>query len=502
MLSTESAGRASSGMLHATAFLLSGVCAVAALVWLTYPGFVGLDAATQFEQASQGRYIYWHPPLMSAVWRWLLPLAPGQMTMAVLSYTFVYAALALVLHRLLQSPAAFVLAGAILLFPPVFAPFVALSKDAFAFSSLILGLVFLAEARGKEGWAQRLAFEAAALLLLTLGAILRFELAPVAAVLIALHVVTTLLAVGRWWAPARLLGMAVVASILAVIFTVGVKALDGWISFGILDAERQYPEATLLLHNLAAISIRAGENLIPASRFMGEVDFGTIQSLFHPAAGDSIIWRPDGSKMLDINFTQPSEAAELRRAWTQAIIEYPVVFLRHRLEFGAHLLGFQPWPWSQVLDLEHLARFQRDVICDGWGFSAAMGGPDRCAPVVTPALAAVNEVSVMAERRGLLRGYVSLLVLAVCTPLLTFYHARLRKDRVAAWLVAFLGLACLGHAAMLVLVAPSVQQRYLGLLGIGMTVMLIGLLSAASQLIMASLREWRTIRAASGPRRH
>jgi hypothetical protein len=105
----------------------------------------------------------------------------------------------------------------------------------------------------------------------------------------------------------------------------------------------------------------------------------------------------------------------------------------------------------------------------------------------------------MAERRGLMRGYVSFLVLAVCTPLLTFYHARLRKDRVAAWLVVFLGLACLGHAAMLVLVAPSVQQRYLGLLGIGMTVMLIGLLSAALQLILASMRERRLIKAASRP---
>jgi hypothetical protein len=52
---------------------------------------------------------------------------------------------------------------------------------------------------------------------------------------------------------------------------------------------------------------------------------------------------------------------------------------------------------------------------------------------------------------------------------------------------------------MLVLVAPSVQQRYLGLLGIGMTVMLIGLLSAALQLILASMRERRLIKAASRP---
>ncbi len=77
----------------AVAVLLS-VLLMAATLWLFTPGLVTYDSVLQFQEAETARFNTTHPPLMAAVWRVLLTVAPGSLGMLILNLTLYWASFA------------------------------------------------------------------------------------------------------------------------------------------------------------------------------------------------------------------------------------------------------------------------------------------------------------------------------------------------------------------------------------------------------------------------
>ena len=106
------------------------VAAGAITVAYGFPGYLNFDSAVQLEQARLNKYDDWHPPVMARYWRILDELFAGPLPMLVLQVAlFLWGAYGLARRRFAPRAAALI-AGGLLLFPPVLAPMAVVWKDA------------------------------------------------------------------------------------------------------------------------------------------------------------------------------------------------------------------------------------------------------------------------------------------------------------------------------------------------------------------------------------
>lgn len=366
-----------------TAAALASVAVVACFA----PGLMSFDSFQQLEQGRTGALTDLHPPIMAWVWGAIDRLLPGPLGMLLLHALLFTGGLALLAGSALRSP--WSVAAAILgvtLLPPVFVNLGTVWKDVGMAAALVAACgVMLAARSGRRPW-----LHAVALPLLFYATAVRHNAA--AAVLpIALWLGTELGASLGWqrrW-PRIVLGVAVAASL-----TLGAAAVDAR-----LVQQRCYPVQTLLLYDLAGISVRAGADAVPP--FVPREPGFDLAARYSPKWGAHPLYRWEAAAVIRPADANPrlgliGDEADIQRlfdAWLAAVRAHPRAYLAHRWElacwqFGMHA-GPVPYPYHDgVLDntigigfepsaVTQVMRALRDPLRDtvlfrGWFFVAAL----------------------------------------------------------------------------------------------------------------------------------
>ncbi|MGE0395416.1 MAG: hypothetical protein AB7T06_01720 [Kofleriaceae bacterium] len=112
-----------------------------------FPGWMSTDSAVQLLEARSGRFSDAHPPLMSAMWRYLDMIVAGPILMLLLQLSLFLGGLYFILRRIVEArPAAWIAIG-ILLFPPVMTPMAVIWKDSQMAAFLIAGIAGVVQPR-------------------------------------------------------------------------------------------------------------------------------------------------------------------------------------------------------------------------------------------------------------------------------------------------------------------------------------------------------------------
>ena len=271
-----------------------------------YPGRLGPDATWQFQQAVTRQFSDWHPPVMVALWRLLLPLSAGPAPMflfqAGLYWLGVWAIwdgsrgekgwrgwliLAPALHPLL-----------LVLLQPVL-------KDVGLAGALIaaFGLLFRQRQLGRP---MTPGIAAAVVLLLAYGTLVR------ANGIFAIPLLLLYWARPYWLRAGRVIPATILFAAMAV-------PASQFVNHRVLGAEPSGVEGTLQLYDLAGIAhFSAGQDGVKAPL-----------GCYNPLHWDTLN-QPRCGRLFD-RLTRPG-AAPLGQAWLQAIVAHPLAYARHRLE--------------------------------------------------------------------------------------------------------------------------------------------------------------------------
>ncbi len=133
----------------------------------------------------------------------------------------------------------------------------------------------------------------------------------------------------------------------SVVISVGLVAAQTGVS-SLLKPSDSWPEAYWYLYDVAAISARTGDDLLPPSLLTGtEAD---VRAAFNPLAVEAFA----GPTQRPLRFPRSEiEMDALRNAWKTAIAEHPVAWLRARwttFTYQAALIAPATWAYHPFID--------------------------------------------------------------------------------------------------------------------------------------------------------
>ena len=299
-----------------------------------YPGVMSWDAVYVRQAAIEGRHGDWQSPLMSVVWSWIDPLAPGAASMflltaflywagfAVLAFAIVHTRpwLALVVPLLALSPPAFVIVGVIW-------------RDVL-FAALWLLAAALAFAGAERRAALRLPLQALALVLFAAGVLVRPN-ALIAAPILGVYLL---------W-PARFrLKRALIAYVPLALALYGLVQV---VYYDVIGAERQNPLHSLFVYDLAGTTHFSGVNQFPVT-WTAEQERLLTSSCYDPTLWD-VYWNRDPCRFVMDRLEKQERlfgTPALPRAWLAAITRAPLAYVAHRSSFfRAFLVGDNQVGW-------------------------------------------------------------------------------------------------------------------------------------------------------------
>jgi hypothetical protein len=319
--------------------LLAVVLGYALTVLVFYPGYVTVDARYVYADAQAWQFGDWQSPAMGVLWRLIDPLAPGALSMFLLTITLYWLGFGLVA----------LIAARRALWLGLLTPLLALTPPAFFFVGMVwrdilFGVMWLAAAALAFAVVDRTAalrwpVQAFALLLIALGVLLRPN---------AIFAAPFLAAYAAWPARFDLKRMALVLAPGVVLF----YALVPLTYYGLLDAKRQNPLHSILVFDLGGITHFSGENQFPVD-WTAQQSAQLTSTCYDPVRWDSYwhvppcpfvmqrLERPD-----DIIFGTPRLVA----AWWHAVAAHPLAYLEHRATFMWQLLArsnlvLPVWDW-------------------------------------------------------------------------------------------------------------------------------------------------------------
>jgi hypothetical protein len=281
-----------------------------------WPGIMAWDSGRQYTQALSGKFDDWHPPLMEAIWRCLVPLMPGPAPMLVLQLGLYGVALGALAWRSRQRPREATWLAATSLFPPTLLVMATILKDALMAATLLAGFVLLLRF-GETG--SRLARWTGAGLVL-LASCLRFN-----AFLPGLPLL--LLALPADWTKDRgKAALAIAAAFLALLLAMPAANR-------LLRAERSGVELSLVIFDLGGITAHGGGNAFPPMPVTNPV--AVNRTCYKAERWDSYSWWVD--PVCPIRFVTVQDAFVRRRInpvrfWIAAILTHPIAYASHRLE--------------------------------------------------------------------------------------------------------------------------------------------------------------------------
>lgn len=331
--------------------LLVVVAAYALTVLVFYPGYVTIDARYVYADAQAWQFGDWQSPAMGVLWRLIDPIAPGSLSMFLLTVTLYwlgFGMLALIAARrsiwlgLVTPLLAFV--------PPAFF-FVGM-----VWRDILFGVVWLAAVALAFAVAGRLrvriAVQAIALLLVALGVLLRPN-AIFAAPFLATYVV--------WPLRFDVKRMAIIFVPAVVLF----YALVPLTYYGLLDAKRQNPLHSILVFDLGGITHFSGENQFPVS-WSAEQTALLNDKCYDPVRWDSY-WHVPPCPFVMQRLERPDDlifgTPRLVEAWWRAVSGHPLAYLQHRAAFMWQFLGrsnlvLPVWDWPDPAGYGHSPYFK------------------------------------------------------------------------------------------------------------------------------------------------
>lgn len=296
----------------------------ALLLWAYLPGTLNADSADMLSQAVSGRYHDWHSTLMSLVWRALNLILPGPPLMLILVQGAFFGGACFLITRLSQRWTARLACFCALVFwPPIFNDLGLVTKDSFFLSTLALFIAALLGAILAPAVSRR---HVALLILASLvGTAVRNDGALIFLPCLALAYALALGRRRRW--------ALVYAAVLALGTVVASYGLMLAFNAHVLHATPRFNIQTTLTHDLAAISIKAGTNVMPEYLVQKGVDMDWLRAKYSPRGQDQM-----GLPIAEV----PPEFQQLRLAWEQAVWRYPGFYLQHRLATFGYLLDIEP----------------------------------------------------------------------------------------------------------------------------------------------------------------
>lgn len=364
--------------------------------WAYWPGMMIDDSRWQYQQALDGRYDDWHPPLMAWAWHWLSALTPGPAPMLLLQLLLYWGGIALVATaaaRRGQMWTALAL-GLVGWYPSALLFVGTVVKDVLMTGCLASAVGLILWRREAQNMRAHRALAAAAVLALVLAAALRFNAflacAPLAAALVPPQLART---------RARRLG-AILAAGAALMLVMP--------AFGrAIGAARSDVDLSLILFDLGGITQRSGKSQFPP---MGVRDpVAANRGCYSPSEWDGYSnWAHQPCRLGFEPFRQAvrAQAASPVKLWLRAAVSHPIAYARHRLDHfnratwfmvpaGSSDMGWgqsDPNPWGyEVRANAALAAIQ--------GTGAALAETPFFWPFFWVALAASSLL--VAERTGL-----------------------------------------------------------------------------------------------------
>lgn len=308
------------------------------LAW--WPGHMSADWFRMYGEARTGRYTDWGAQLASGLIRLSLPLGGGPAWVLV-AQTFAFAIGLYGVFRAILSPTrAALAAAALMLAPQTFGFISALWRDVWFTEAMLLAVAAIVAGAHSPDVRRRRRWLVLSLIAL-FGAVAArqnaiFAIPPVLLAWIAVWHGDTAPRIPS----VRRLAASMVVSIALVIVHSGVSSL--------LKPADSWPQAYWYLYDVAAVSARTGEDLIPPSLLTGsEAD---VRAAFNPLAVEAFA----GPANRPLRFPRSErEMKELQDAWRRAIVEHPVSWLRVRwttFSYQTALVAPATWAYHPFID--------------------------------------------------------------------------------------------------------------------------------------------------------
>ena len=309
-------------------------------VLVFFPGYSTVDAQYVYADAKLWRFGDWQSPAMGVLWRLIDPVAPGALSMFLLTITLYwlgFGMLALIAVR--QSVWLGVLALLLALTPPAFF-FVGLIWRDVLFGVVWLMAAVLAFAAAERATAVRVTAQVIALILIAFGVLLRPN-AVVAAPLLASYVV---------WPTRFEIKRTAIAFIPALILFCALVPL---VYYGLLGAKRQNPLHSIVVFDLGGITHFTGENQFPVA-WNAEQTALLTGRCYDPVRWDSY-WHVAPCPFVMQRLEQPDDlifgTPRLLAAWRRAVAAHPIAYLAHRATFMRQFLTrsnlvLPVWDWA------------------------------------------------------------------------------------------------------------------------------------------------------------
>lgn len=319
--------------------VVSALATVFAL-WFLLPGRMSDDSFAQLAQARANLFSDDHPPIMALIWRALDAISPGASSL-VFVHVAMFALGCYILARAIDRNewARVAIFLGLFFFAPTFALLGAAWKDISFIVSLVLAIALLYrssqtnDAPPKPGWA--LMALVAAILWYAIGVRYNgiFAVFPLAVWLVWLAM--------RRPVEFRRRAIAVAAGALLCLGMFASHALIG----RLVNATPTHFWQVSAVYDLTAISLQTREDLLDDALFPGST-LEEMDKYFVP----NTVLRITQSAPFYRTLSSESDLNKLRSDWIGAIIEHPVVFLRHRLTLLRESIGItKARPWVPVL---------------------------------------------------------------------------------------------------------------------------------------------------------
>lgn len=292
-----------------------------------YPGVMTFDAKYVYLDIAKGFYGDWQSPVMTWLWKWIDPVAPGSASMFLLiavSYWLAFGLLGFALAR--RAGALAVLLPILALLPPAFVFVGTIWRDVlFGVTWLLAAAVaYVAAERAAR---LRLSLQAVALVLCAFGVLLRPN-ALIAVALLTGYIV---------W-PARFSWRR--TAILAVPAMVAFFALVQVVYYGALNATRQHAIQSVMVFDLGGISHFAKENQFPVTFDAPETAM-LLNGCYQPTEWD-IFWRLEPCHFVMDRLEKEQKlfgTPAVPAAWMRAVAHHPLAYLEHRASFMWNFLA-------------------------------------------------------------------------------------------------------------------------------------------------------------------
>lgn len=396
---------------------------VGLLLVLFGPGSMTPDTIDMCQQAVRDIFNDWHAPIVSGAWglidvgiTWIFV---GQLVVLV-------AAIHAILSAWLRPVVAVVGTWVAMLFPATLGWMGHVGKDQWFAAATLSAIALLGRAGRSTRPRDRRLLVAVALLACWAAVAARPNgIVPIAAVLVVTLPVTLWADRPRVVRLAVRLGVAVAAVLVILLTTAAWERV-------LVDPKPGYPMQVAYLYDLAGISVRTDEQLLPDVALERPITVEELDELFDPGATNSFYFGETSPVRFGPGVYSEDEMAELSRAWREAVTSHPGAYLATRAAYAGLVTGWSsPHPASSVND-PGVRTLANGTICPI---------PDRWVPTVhASTLDALDELA----ERNVWRGWVFALLLAAAAAVAGLAVVSEARGLAAAGLVSLASVALAG----------------------------------------------------------